>query len=508
MSDASVVEALRSNAHRVVVEAPAGTGKTHQAANYARHAVGELRRGQRVMILAHTHAACDVFSSRTADLRSRLQIGTIDSLVAMIAKVYHRALDLPADVHGWSIDRGSDCYTHLARQVRLLLDRSPSVAGALAERHPVVICDEHQDASGDQHRIVEALARAGARIRFFGDPMQAIFATGRDREAQQLQWRHLVDVADTCEKLDKAHRWADGSPALGVWVLEQRERLYAGGCVDLRGRLPQGLHVFRADNQAPRYGGFQLDAASRRPIETLVRNSPNFLLLTPHTATVLGLNAFFGWKIPIWEGYTRDALGDLLASCRRSTGDPAALGKAMCAFLDAVGKGFSATAYGNRLIQELETGCTTKPSRGKPAEIQSIARLILQNPNHVGVSAALEQVHYLMHTSGYFGDVRIDLRREFAEARGIHASPDISTALARLNHQRGGRNDKLPARAISTVHKSKGLETRRAMLVPCDANSLAGNEKNRCLLYVALSRACEQLALVVPEANPSPLLIA
>lgn len=507
MSDASVAEALRSNAHRVVVEAPAGTGKTHQAASYARHAAGELCRGQRVLVLAHTHAACDVFSSRTADLGGRLQIGTIDSLVAMIAKVYHRALDLPADVHAWSIDRGPDCYADLARRVRLLLDRSPGVAGALAERHPVLICDEHQDATGDQHGIVEALARAGARIRFFGDPMQAIFTSGREREAQHHQWGHLIDAADACERLETAHRWTDGSPALGVWVLEQRERLRAGGSVDLRGRLPQGLHVFKADNQAPRHGGFQLDAGSRRPIDTLVRNSPNLLVLTSHTATVLGLNAFFGWRIAIWEGYTRDALGDLLANCRRATGDPVALGKSMCAFLEAVGKGFSATAYGNRLIQELETGCA-KPSRGKPAEIQSIARLIMQNPNHVGVGAALEQVHVLMQTSRNFGDIRIDLRREFAEACRIHASPDISTALARLRHQRGGRNDKLPTRAISTVHKSKGLETRRAILAPCDANGLAGNEKNRCLLYVALSRACEQLALVVSPANPSPLLVA
>lgn len=505
MSDASVADALRSNAHRVAVEAPAGTGKTHQAASYARDAAAELRKGQRVLILAHTHAACDVFSSRTADLSGRLQIGTIDSLVAMIAKVYHRALDLPADVPAWSIDRGPDSYADLARRVRLLLDRSPGVAGAVAERHPVVICDEHQDASGDQHGLVEALARAGARLRFFGDPMQDIFTTGREREAQRLQWREVIDAADERERLDTAHRWADGSPALGAWVLEQRERLRGGNCVDLRGALPEGLHVFRADNQAPRFGGFQLDAAARRPINALVRNSPDLLVLTPHTATVFGLNAFWGWRIPIWEGSARDAMSDLLAVCRRCAGDPVALGRAICAFLDAVGKGFSATAYGNRLIQELETRCA-KRSSGKPAEIQSIARLILQNPSHVGVGAAIERIHDLMRTSENFGDIRIDLRREFAEARQIQAHPEIGTVLARLTHQRGGRKDRLPPQAISTVHKSKGLETRSAILVPCDANNLAANEKNRCLLYVALSRASEQLALVVPLANPSPLV--
>lgn len=505
MSDASVADALRSSAHRVVVEAPAGTGKTHQAASYARHAAGNLQRGQQALILAHTHAACDVFSSRTADLGARLKVGTIDSMVAMIAKAYHRALGLPADVHGWSIDRGPESYADLANRVRLLLDQSPGVAGALAERHPVVICDEHQDASSDQHQIVESLAQAGAQLRFFGDPMQAIFSAGAEREMQKRQWRQLIDSANAYEQLDTAHRWVKDSPELGGWVLEQREHLRTGGQIDLRGRLPRGLNLFRADNQAPRYGGFQLETDSRRPINAFVRNSPNLLVLTPHTATVHGLNAFFGWRIPIWEGHTRDALGSLLAGCRRAAGDAIELGKLMCAFLAAVGKGFSATAFGNRLIQELETGCA-RPARGKALEIQSIARLILLNPNHIGVGGALERTHNLIHTSERFDDIRIDLRREFDEARQIHADGEITTVLARLVHQSAVQKHLLPPQSISTIHKSKGLETRRAILVPCDGNNLSANEKNRCLLYVALSRACEQLALVVPQAHPSPLL--
>jgi len=111
-----------------------------------------------------------------------------------------------------------------------------------------------------------------------------------------------------------------------------------------------------------------------------------------------------------------------------------------------------------------------------------------------------------MQTSANFRDIRIDLGREFAEARQIHTDPDINTVLTRLTHQRGVRKDQSPPQAISTIHKSKGLETRRAFLVPCDANNLVANEMNRCLLYVALSRAGEHLTLVVPRSNPSPLL--
>ena len=56
MSDESVHAALRSDAPLVLVEAPAGCGKTHQGADYAR----DVAAGQtdRLLILTHTHAAC------------------------------------------------------------------------------------------------------------------------------------------------------------------------------------------------------------------------------------------------------------------------------------------------------------------------------------------------------------------------------------------------------------------------------------------------------------------
>ena len=504
MSDASVADALRSSARSVLVEAPAGTGKTYQAASYARHAVDELRKGQRLLILAHTHAACGVFSSRTHDLGTRVNVGTIDSLIAAIAKAYHRALSLPADINAWSIELGDASYSELARKVRLLLERSPMVGSAIVERHPIVVCDEHQDASADQHAVVAALHLAGARLRFFGDPMQTIFASGPERQALVRQWQALADVADEVEQLDTPHRWTHGSPSLGAWVLRQRERLRAGEPVDLRGKLPRGLKVLRADNQADRHGGYQLGLQDRRPISSLVQDSASVLVLTPHNAMVRGLNGFFGWRVPIWEGHTREALSDLLASCRRDAGNAVAIGQAFCTFLGTVGKGFSASAYGDRLIKELQSQCA-KPARGKPAEIQEIARLILTDPSHLGVGAALEHVHHLMHTSQNFSDIRIDLRREFAEARRVHAHADLTTVLAMQAHQRGTRRAEMPPKVISTIHKSKGLETRNAILIPCEAANLKANDRDRCLLYVALSRASETLTVVVPRVNPSPL---
>ena len=77
MSDASVAEALRSDAHLVVVEAPGGCGKTFQGASYARDVAPTLGQG-RLLILTHTNAACDVFASRTKGMSRRVEIRTID----------------------------------------------------------------------------------------------------------------------------------------------------------------------------------------------------------------------------------------------------------------------------------------------------------------------------------------------------------------------------------------------------------------------------------------------
>ena len=84
MSDDSVHAALRSDAPLVVVEAPAGCGKTTKGADYARE-IAVADTTNRLLILTHTHAACSVFADRTRGVGSRVEIRTIDSVIAHIA---------------------------------------------------------------------------------------------------------------------------------------------------------------------------------------------------------------------------------------------------------------------------------------------------------------------------------------------------------------------------------------------------------------------------------------
>src|SRR5882724_9907573 len=100
MSDNSVRTALRSDAPFVVVEAPAGCGKTHQGADYARE-LALRSHSTRLLILTHTHAACSMFSEYTHGAGSHAEIRTIDSIIMHVASVYHVGLGLPADIAAW-----------------------------------------------------------------------------------------------------------------------------------------------------------------------------------------------------------------------------------------------------------------------------------------------------------------------------------------------------------------------------------------------------------------------
>ncbi|UWR31467.1 UvrD-helicase domain-containing protein [Sulfitobacter sp. W002] len=508
MSDQTVHDLLRSDRPLVVIEAPAGCGKTFQGATYAQDIAPKLGKG-RMLILTHTNAACDVFAEKTKGLpRTKVEIKTIDSLIIQVAGVYHEVLGLPRDPTTWAYanDNGFD---KLATKVSKLLTKYPMIPSALARRYPVIVCDEHQDASPERHAIIMKLFEHGAHLRVFGDRMQSIYErTVRGAERQRERWQRLVD-AGVYGELDQPHRWmADGNGCseLGAWVLRARETLLAGGTVDLTRDLPSSVNIIRAENVSPTREGYQVDRSERPPLNRCLDSHTQLFVLANSNGLVRSLRSFWFRRVPIWEGHTRSALAQLISDIERDTGDALKLGNALIEFMSAIGTGFSRSAHGNILLAEISCECS-RPRTRKPANIQALAKIILGEPNHVGLAKAIRQVDELMRTRAEgFTDIKIDLWREFREAQTMAQFSDLTKAFAEINMRRSVSRPKPPSKSISTVHKAKGLECNNVMLVHCDRGSFGDTIYGRCKLYVALSRAKSSLTLVIPNNDPSPLL--
>lgn len=505
MSDASVRQALRSSAPLVVVEAPAGCGKTHQGAEYAVDAAAGSASG-RVLVLTHTHAACSVFAARTGRAHVRCHVRTIDSFLAELAAAYHVGLGLPAEISEWVRDR-RDGYAEVAQKVAVLLDRYPMIGAALAQRYPIIVCDEHQDCSGDQHSVVMALRRGGARVRIFADPMQRIFRNKPLAGSRMAwSWGELIRDAQGFERLDQPHRWQRGCQDLGALTLEWRETLKSGGKLDLRGPLPQSVKVVRAENVAQGMFDYRLLPGDRREIDAFERKEQSLLVMTHFNGTAGSIRSFFSRRIPIWEGHTRNALDTLVRSMVSANGDRIRLAKAVVKFLGEVAKGFSASQFGNVFEDEVREGCCRK-RKGKPAAIQGLARFLVEEPDHRGVAKVLKGAHELRQHDKSFQETQVDLPHEYWDAVRLGEFDTADAGHAEIARRRTYAYPQPPPRAISTIHKAKGLECDSAIVMPCDARSVPDSEESRCLLYVALSRAIKRLLVVVPPTAPSPLVV-
>jgi UvrD-like helicase C-terminal domain/AAA domain len=504
VSDETVRAALRSDATLVAIEAPAGCGKTHQGADYARDIIrGTVK--ERALILTHTHAACSVFAEHTRDTGSQFEIRTIDSVIARIASGYHVSLGIPPDPSTWVRQR-KDGYAELAVKVASLVRRHPMIPRALARRYPIVICDEHQDSSGDQHALAMSLHEQGARMRIFADPMQKIFRDDVPCGASQpCEWDQLLAQAHVTAELDHPHRWDCGCPQLGAWTLKARAALKAGGKVDLR-QCPPSIHIAYAENQAQRNLDYRLSSVDRTPIDTFERRQSSLLILTRHNDTARATRSVFDRRIPLWEGHTRPALEKLISVLSNGSPAPDAIARAIVSFMGDIGKGFSPSAFGDRFEREVRDGCT-KVARGKPATIQLLARFITDEPDHRGVAKVLRRLAELCEQDAAFSDIEIDCRREFWEAVRLGAFDNPDTGFAEITHRRTYARPKPPARAISTIHKAKGLECESVIIMPCDGSTFPDKPDARCLLYVALTRARSELMLVVSRNKPSPLLL-
>ena len=99
----------------------------------------------------------------------------------------------------------------------------------------------------------------------------------------------------------------------------------------------------------------------------------------------------------------------------------------------------------------------------------------------------------------------LDNRSEFRDAIRLGGFADAEEGMREIHRRRSFARPVPPDRAISTIHKAKGLQCENVILLPCDRQRFGVSDYARCKLYVALSRASHSLTLVLPRQDSSPL---
>jgi len=155
--------------------------------------------------------------------------------------------------------------------------------------------------------------------------------------------------------------------------------------------------------------------------------------------------------------------------------------------------------------REVSEGCR-RTSGGKPANMRQMAQCLVDDPSHRGMSASLAIFADLARQSAAgFEKVRIDHRVELRDAIRMGEFASAHDGFAEVARRRAHTQPSPPRKVLSSIHKAKGLECDRGLVMACDRARFSGTTYSRCKLYVALSRAKRSLTLVASESDPSPL---
>src|SRR4029079_3471446 len=102
--------------------------------------------------------------------------------------------------------------------------------------------------------------------------------------------------------------------------------------IDLTNGLPSEVHIIRAENvgQGQQY---RLCPQGRKPVDAFVDANAGLLVLCGQNETVHCVSSTFARRVPIWEGHTREPLGELVTAVTRDSGNAIAIGSAVCELL-------------------------------------------------------------------------------------------------------------------------------------------------------------------------------
>jgi AAA domain/UvrD-like helicase C-terminal domain len=483
----SLDDLLHSDAPLVVVEAAAGCGKTWTAAKFAKEMSSRLGH-QRVLLLSHTHGACGEFHRRCAGPGLRIDVETCDSFALKVVGPYATALGLPFPLDHL-VGRVGVSFETIRSKAADLVRRSPTIARLISARYPVIILDEHQDASLTQHELVMTLMKVGgSRLRVFGDPMQALHSGGE----HHVDWDALWTGCSDRRELTEPKRWSE-APELGRWITASRTTLNGGAAVSLydapaevRVRATAGL-AGRKKFKDPRLAGEILHAF-------LDDGQGRSVVIAHLSDMVRALAQGANWRAGVNEGAVLEHLDRLLATTEDEGRTAAKLAVGFLGFATDIGSGFPKAlrdGLKNRAGPHLNR---TQAGTNQLPWLHAL-EAIYAEPSHRGLAAAMDRLSENL-PAGY----RVRLGDHAAALRAVGGADEPRGHLHALSRLR--RRRALPPLSTSTVHKAKGLEFRRVLVCPADAHQYPPGAYGARLFYVAMSRATHQLMIVTDSNAP------
>ena len=499
MAVEDVRRALRSDARVVAIEAPAGCGKTYEAAAAAADLAKDLREGRELLLLAHTNAAVGEFRRRVRERKVRVRASTLDAFALELITPYAAALGLPSPVAPGD-GHGQVPFRELARKAAELLRRAPSLARALGHHYPVIFLDEHQDTRVEQDQLVRLIVEAGeGRLRTFADPMQAIYSS----MDELVNWQEHRQAADATATLENPHRWQD-VPELGEWIMRARDALERGHRVPTES-LPECVRIelVRGLTDLPNPNSRQVQRALIRVLRRIADGAEGSLaVLTRYNEHARGLNSALRGLVVIQEGGEFAPAYDALDRAEASLGKPRDMALALLGLLAQTCTGLTqeicAQFSRSLLPDKIESG---RRERIRP--ILDCLEALYKTPD---LSTWCQALACIVTRSPVW--LKVDLRTNLRLLAQIRPGPDDSgRELLDRAIRRYREGAPLPRRCVSTIHKAKGQEYDHVVVAVAGSSIFPASEKGRQLFYTAISRARKSLTILSPDDHPSPLVM-
>ena len=414
---------------------------------------------------------------------------------------------------------------------RLLMER-PELRDQLRRRYPFVMVDEYQDTNLVQARLVRLLAGESGNVMAVGDDAQSIYAFRGANVANILEFPQHFPGASII-RLEQNYRSTQPILDLTNAVLEGAQLKFAKHLFTNRdgGARPRVIQTLSDQSQATQAVGLIADMAGRHPLHEIAvlfragyQSYPLEVALTraglPYrkyggvrfheAAHIKDVLAFLRLAVNpqdtiAWQralGFLKGVGGKTAGKIAQAilAGDSAALDKHLKRFKDL-----------RPLLDELEVlrRLTARPAAALERAMAFYAPyLVAAYPDdYPKRQAGLDQLAQIVANYASVEDFLADLC--------LDGSPEDDEAAQN-------------AVVLSTVHSAKGLEWRAVILIDLVEDRFPSKkamqrqedmEEERRLMYVACTRAKDELALMVPgstfnrfnncrePATPSPFVL-